>query len=114
MDPQTPIYLDAYNINFKTEGQDENMYYDLNDEGSTIGLRGWVMPIAGNVKEGESSKWSGNDYSYGAYVHDSQIYSRPMETLRGWSGDVPSYYSVQGQSLDGSRGADNKLDITYA
>ena len=97
------------NIDFKTEGQDENMYYDLNDDGSTIGLRGWVTPIAGNVKEDESSKWSGNYYSY-----DSHIYSRPMETLRGWSGDVPSYYSVQGQSLDWSRGAEDKLDITYA
>ena len=72
------------------------------------------MPIAGNVKEGESSKWSGNYYPYGAYTHDSQIYSRPMETLRGWSGDVPSYYSVQGQSLDWSHGVEDKLDITYA
>ena len=114
MDPQNPIYLDAYNINFKTEGQDENMYYDLNDEGSQIDLRGWVTPIAGNVKEGESSKWSGNYYSYGAYTHDLQIYSRPMETLRGWSGDVPSYYSVQGQSLDWSREAEDELDLTYA
>ena len=37
-----------------------------------------------------------------------------METLRGWSGDVPSYYSVQGQSLDWSREAEDELDLTYA
>ena len=46
--PET-MYMNEYDTHFNVEEQNYNMYYDLSDDGSTIGLRGWTTPTAGQI-----------------------------------------------------------------
>ena len=106
--------MNEYDTHFNVEEQNYNMYYDLSDEGSAIGLRGWTTPIAGQIKGSPSSTGIGFEFSDYWDTHDLKTYSRPMKSLRGWSGDVPSYYSVEGQVLMSSLDKQPILEKAYA
>ena len=113
-DSPEPMYVNEYDTRFNVEEQNYNMYYDLSDEGSTIGLRGWTTPIAGQIKGSSSSIGIGFEFSDYWDNHDLKTYSRPMKSLRGWSGDVPSYHSVEGQVLMSSLDKQPALEKAYA
>ena len=111
--PET-MYMNEYDTHFNVEEQNYNMYYDLSDDGSTIGLRGWTTPTAGQFKGSPSLTGIGFEFSDYWDTHDLKTYSRPMKSLRGWTGDVPSYYSVEGQVLMSSLGKQPTLEKAYA
>ena len=121
LDSPDPTHLDQYenendypyNPYYDIRGRNDDLYYDLSDEGTTFGLRGWSTPITGEATEGHNTGWLRTGYFNDWNTHASQIYSRPMETLRGWSGDVPSYYSIESQTLDWLQNED-ELDKAYA